>query len=140
MIIQQGYHSNFKFSDIQFQKHEIAEIANMMSADVPKHLKPWLLNMLSSERAEILCKDHAVISISKAESKWLGETMINLIKGENKNFEVSILYGNEIDNRTHVSKKELLKLIARLNDQDIIEWHTLDNWRGNPPVFNGALQ
>jgi len=132
MIIQQGYHSNFKFSDIQFQKHELAEIAEMVGADVPEHLKPWLHNMLSAERAEILCKDHAVISISKAESQWSGETQVNLIKGEGDYFEVSTLNGNEINNKTHVSKKDLLKLIARLNDQATIEWQTHDSWRYLP--------
>lgn len=132
MIIQQRYNQNFKFSDINFQKHEIAEIAEMMSADVPEHLKPWLLNMASAERAEILCKDHVVISISRAVSQWYGESMINLIKGEDDHFEVSILNGNEITNKTHVSKKELLKLIARLNDQDIIEYQTHDSWRYLP--------
>lgn len=132
MIIQQRYHPNFKFNDIRFQKHEIAEIAGMVNDEIEEHLKPWLINMASAVRAEILCKDHAVISISKAESQWSDETLINLIKGENDYFEVSFLNGNEINNRTHVSKKELLKLIARLNDQDIIEWQTHDSCRYLP--------
>lgn len=132
MIVQQRYHPNFKFSDIEFQKHEISEIAGMMSADVPDHLKPWLLNMASAVRAEILCKDHVVISISRAESQWSDDLLVNLIKGEGDHFEVSVLKGNEINNRTHVSKKELLKLIARLNDQDIIEWQTHDSCRYLP--------
>lgn len=128
MVIQQRYHPGFKFSDISFKKHEISEIAKLVGLDIPDHLKPWLRNMMAAERAEILCKDHAVISISRSESQWSGDLMVNLIKGEGDCFDVTVIKGNEIESKCYLSRKELLKLIARLNDQDIIEWQTVDSF------------
>lgn len=132
VIQQQHYHPGFKVSDLSFQEHEISEIAKLIGEDVPDHLKPWLRNMLAAERAELLCKVHAVISISRSESQWSGDLLVNLMKGEGDCFDVIVIKGSEIESKCFVSRKELLKLIARMNDQDIIEWQTGDSFQYLP--------
>ncbi|WP_273728867.1 hypothetical protein [Brucella gallinifaecis] len=127
MITRQHYHPNFKFSDIKFQKHPIAHLADHIEAEkLTGELESWLNILKSSERAEIICKNGAVLTISRAEIGIGDDGFLSVINGhkETFTFEVGLIFNEYTWLKSDVDEQSLLKIIARLNNQDNIKYET----------------